>query len=228
LGKRAIVHGLIAERKVAGGGTVAVFADITALKQRELQLEEANQRTQEAASEISRKHRELETLSSKLAKYLSPQVYASIFEGRQRSSSPATARSSPCSSPTSPGSPRPPDQMESEDLTQLPNQYLTEMPRAARPPAGAGLGAFYGVLVWGASYLGWIPGARILKPATQHPGRRNGMMVACHLVWGATMAATLRELQRANAEIFAGHAVRDAVPDGGPALRKAGPIPEPE
>jgi len=102
---------------------------------------------------------------------------------------------------------------------------------AARPPASPTLGALYGVLVWGVSYLGWIPGARILEPATQHPGRRNGLMIACHLVWGATMAATLRELQRANAEIFAGDAVRDAVPDGShrrPALRKAGPIPEPE
>ena len=86
---------------------------------------------------------------------------------------------------------------------------------AARPRASAGLGALYGVLVWGASYLGWIPGSRILKPATRHPGQRNSLMIACHLVWGATMAATLCELQRANAEIFAGDAARDAAPDGG-------------
>jgi adenylate cyclase len=74
---------LIAERRVTGGGTVAVYSDITELKQREMELEEANQRTREAADEIGHKHRELEVLSSKLAKYLSPQVYASIFEGRQ-------------------------------------------------------------------------------------------------------------------------------------------------
>jgi uncharacterized membrane protein YagU involved in acid resistance len=83
---------------------------------------------------------------------------------------------------------------------------------AARPQGNPGLGALYGVLVWGASYLGWIPATRILRPATQHPGRRNGLMIACHLVWGATMAATLRELQRANSEIFAGQAARDAAP----------------
>jgi uncharacterized membrane protein YagU involved in acid resistance len=83
-----------------------------------------------------------------------------------------------------------------------------------RPPQSAGLGALYGVLVWGASYLGWIPGARILRPATQHPGRRNALMLASHLVWGATMAATLHELQRANAEIFASDAVRHSAPDG--------------
>ncbi|MGH6918727.1 MAG: PAS-domain containing protein, partial [Geminicoccaceae bacterium] len=74
---------LIAERKVTGGGTVAVYSDITELKRRETELEGANRRTREAAEEIGRKHRELEALSSKLAKYLSPQVYASIFEGRQ-------------------------------------------------------------------------------------------------------------------------------------------------
>jgi uncharacterized membrane protein YagU involved in acid resistance len=84
--------------------------------------------------------------------------------------------------------------------------------------------ALYGVLVWGVSYLGWIPGARILKPATQHRARRNVLMIACHLVWGATLATTLRELQRANAEIFAGDAAADAWPDRRqrrPALGKA-------
>lgn len=46
-------------------------------------------------------------------------------------------------------------------------------------------GAGYGIGIWGASYLGWIPAARILKPATQHPPARNYMMIASHLVWGA-------------------------------------------
>jgi uncharacterized membrane protein YagU involved in acid resistance len=85
---------------------------------------------------------------------------------------------------------------------------------AAGAPASAGLGALYGVLVWGGSYLGWIPGMRILEPATRHPAQRNGLMIACHLVWGTTMATTLRELQRANVEIFAGNVTRDAQPDG--------------
>jgi hypothetical protein len=101
---------------------------------------------------------------------------------------------------------------------------------AARPRGNPGLGALYGVLVWGASYLGWIPATRILRPATQHPGRRNGLMIAVHLVWGTTMAATLRELQRANLEIFAGDAAPDAPPDGSPrrpAPRNVPPLPEP-
>ena len=102
---------------------------------------------------------------------------------------------------------------------------------AARPRGNPGLGALYGVLVWGASYLGWIPATRILRPATQHPGRRNGLMIAVHLVWGATMAATLRELHRANAEIFAGISARDAAPHGSrrrQALQNVRPKPEPK
>jgi uncharacterized membrane protein YagU involved in acid resistance len=84
----------------------------------------------------------------------------------------------------------------------------------ARPSESAGVGALYGVLVWGASYLGWIPGLRILEPATRHPRRRNGLMIASHLVWGAAMAATLRELRRAKVEIFAADAARGSAPDG--------------
>ena len=72
-----------------------------------------------------------------------------------------------------------------------------------RPSQGALAGALFGVLVWAGSYLGWIPGTAILQPATRHPWRRNRLMIAAHLVWGATTALSLRELERADAEIFA-------------------------
>lgn len=49
-------------------------------------------------------------------------------------------------------------------------------------------GGAYGLAVWAASYLGWIPAARILRPATEHPGRRNALMLVAHWVWGATTA----------------------------------------
>ena len=77
-------------------------------------------------------------------------------------------------------------------------------------PTGPVSGAGYGVLIWTASYLGWIPASRILKPATNHPLRRDVLMIAVHLVWGATMAATLRELQRAGSEAFGSGEIRDA------------------
>ena len=122
---------LIAERRVAGGGTVAVYSDITELKQRETALEEANLRTQEAAEEIGRKHRELEVLSNKLAKYLSPQVYASIFEGRQEVKLASRRRKLTVFFSDIAGFTETTDKMESEDVTQLLNQYLTEMSRVA-------------------------------------------------------------------------------------------------
>lgn len=53
-------------------------------------------------------------------------------------------------------------------------------------------GAAYGVAVWAASYLGWIPALRILRPATRHPARRNALMIAAHLVWGAATGAGAR------------------------------------
>lgn len=71
-------------------------------------------------------------------------------------------------------------------------------------------GAGYGVLVWAGSYLGWIPSAGILKDAVRHPLRRNLLMSGVHLVWGAATALTLRELDRAQAEVFSQGEPRDA------------------
>jgi class 3 adenylate cyclase/HAMP domain-containing protein len=122
---------LIAERQVTGGGTVAVYSDITQLKQREMELEAANRSTREAAEEISRKHRELEVLSNKLAKYLSPQVYASIFAGRQEVKLASQRKKLTVFFSDLAGFTETTDQMESEDLTQLLNQYLTEMSKVA-------------------------------------------------------------------------------------------------
>jgi hypothetical protein len=64
-------------------------------------------------------------------------------------------------------------------------------------------GALYGVLVWSVSYFGWIPAVGILRSADQHPLRRNLLMIAAHLVWGSITLATLGELERAQAEVFA-------------------------
>ena len=60
---------MVSERRTEDGGTVAVYSDITELKQREQDLTE--------------KSNALTALSSKLAKYLAPQVYESIFTGQQ-------------------------------------------------------------------------------------------------------------------------------------------------
>lgn len=56
-----------------------------------------------------------------------------------------------------------------------------------RHPLVAGGG--YGLAVWAASYVGWLPAAKILRPATEHPARRNALMLLSHWVWGASTAA---------------------------------------
>lgn len=48
-------------------------------------------------------------------------------------------------------------------------------------------GAAYGLLVWAASYAGWLPAAGIMRPAWREAGGRNLQMIAAHLVWGATL-----------------------------------------
>lgn len=65
---------------------------------------------------------------------------------------------------------------------------------AVRPRAGVVAGAAYGVGVWGASYFGWVPALGILRPANEHPPRRNALMIGVHVVWGAVTALSLREL----------------------------------
>ena len=69
-------------------------------------------------------------------------------------------------------------------------------------PSRRGGGMLYGVSVWAISYLGWIPAAGLLAPAWRHPARRNLLMIAAHVVWGAVLAGSLRELEVAEREAF--------------------------
>ena len=55
---------------------------------------------------------------------------------------------------------------------------------AANPRIGRFGGALAGGGVWLASYMGWIPAFGVLKPATEHPLRRNAVMLGAHFVWG--------------------------------------------
>jgi uncharacterized membrane protein YagU involved in acid resistance len=89
---------------------------------------------------------------------------------------------------------------------------------AILPRPTAATGAAAGVAVWGASYLGWIPAVGLLKPATEHPMRRNGMMIAAHLVWGAATALALRELAADRRSLLTDGSDRDVPSTGGPQL----------
>jgi class 3 adenylate cyclase/PAS domain-containing protein len=108
---------MTSERRTEDGGTVAVYSDITELKQRE--------------EILSQKSAALEALSNKLAKYLAPQVYNSIFTGRQGVEIASRRKKLTVCFSDIAGFTEITDKMESEDLTQLLNQYLTEMSNIA-------------------------------------------------------------------------------------------------
>jgi len=59
----------------------------------------------------------------------------------------------------------------------------------------ASLSIGYGLLVWAVSYLGWVPAARLMPPATRQPAARNMMMIAAHIVWGASLGLALSTLE---------------------------------
>jgi class 3 adenylate cyclase/HAMP domain-containing protein len=108
---------LINERKTEDGSTVAVYADITELKQRENQLAD--------------KSRALEQLSNQLAKYLSPQVYDSIFSGKQEVKIASRRKKLTVFFSDIAGFTETTERLESEDLTRLLNHYITEMSQIA-------------------------------------------------------------------------------------------------
>jgi class 3 adenylate cyclase len=108
---------MVSERRTDDGGRVAVYSDISELKQRE--------------ESLSEKSAALEALSGKLAKYLAPQVYDSIFTGRQDVAIASKRKKLTVCFSDIAGFTETTDKMESEDLTQLLNQYLTEMSKIA-------------------------------------------------------------------------------------------------
>jgi hypothetical protein len=81
---------------------------------------------------------------------------------------------------------------------------------AADPRPSKRVGAASGAAIWLGSYMGWIPALNLLRPATEHPARRNALMIAVHLVWGTSTAAALRELADARETIFAEGPDKDA------------------
>jgi adenylate cyclase len=97
----------------------------------EAELNRMAEKQRQAAEEITRKNKELETLSLKLAKYLSPQVYNSIFEGRQEVKLASGRKKLTVFFSDIADFTETTEKMESEDLTQLLNQYLTEMSAVA-------------------------------------------------------------------------------------------------
>ena len=83
---------------------------------------------QRTANEIiAIKNKELETLSKKLSKYLSPQIYHSIFTGAQNVEIASSRKKLTIFFSDVVNFTETTDNLESEDLTNVLNRYLTEM-----------------------------------------------------------------------------------------------------
>jgi class 3 adenylate cyclase/PAS domain-containing protein len=121
----------VMRRRAAAGGAVTVMTDVTDQKRAEQGLIEAKQRLEEANGSVTEKNRMLEALSSKLSKYLSPQVYESIFSGAQTVEISAKRKKLTVFFSDIAGFTETTDQLEAEELTDVLNQYLTEMSKIA-------------------------------------------------------------------------------------------------
>lgn len=108
---------MVSERKTEEGGIVAVYSDISELKKRE--------------TELAEKSSALEKLSGQLAKYLSPQVYESIFTGNQQVTLESRRKKLTVFFSDIAGFTEIADRLESEELTKLINHYLSEMSKIA-------------------------------------------------------------------------------------------------
>jgi uncharacterized membrane protein YagU involved in acid resistance len=58
-------------------------------------------------------------------------------------------------------------------------------------------GIAYGLAVWTASYLGLVPALGLYRSAVQEPAGRNALMIAAHVVWGASLGV-MTELAATN------------------------------
>ena len=165
---------MVSERRTEDGGTVAVYSDITELKQREQDLTE--------------KSNALASLSSKLAKYLAPQVYDTIFTGQQEVKIVSKRKKLTVCFSDLVGFTEITDKMESEDLTQLLNHYLTEMSKIALQ-YGATIDKYVGdaiVMFFGdpttlgvkEDALACVQMAIAMQERVARTGRRNGRTAA--------------------------------------------------
>lgn len=83
-------------------------------------------------------------------------------------------------------------------------------------------GALFGAGVWGIGYAGWIPALRLMPPPLlDRPGRPTAMFLA-HLIFGATLAAAERGLQRRGVFAAPEPEVFDPARAEGDALASAG------
>jgi uncharacterized membrane protein YagU involved in acid resistance len=57
-------------------------------------------------------------------------------------------------------------------------------------------GSLFALLYWAVGYMGWLPAAGILSPATKHPPRRTALSITAHLIYGIGTALIYNRLMR--------------------------------
>ena len=91
------------------------------------QLQSEKDKTEAANRLVTEQNQILENLSSKLSKYLSPQIYQSIFKGEQNVEISSKRKKLTICFTDIAGFTETTDNLESEELTNVLNHYLTEM-----------------------------------------------------------------------------------------------------
>jgi hypothetical protein len=69
--------------------------------------------------------------------------------------------------------------------------------QSGRHALAKGIG--YGLVVWATNYAGFLPMLRLQPKPENQPKGRNVAMIAAHVVWGAVLGLTVRELQKDSA-----------------------------
>ena len=125
--------------------------------------------------------------------------------------------------PRSEKSPLPPATLTYESLKPENETFEAWSTMAAHFAYGAGTGALYsvtmaklevnpvlkgtayGLLVWAGSYMGWTPALGFRARATNMSTKRNAMMIAAHVVWGASLAYADERMRTEGLTMLAGH-----------------------
>lgn len=81
--------------------------------------------------------------------------------------------------------------------------YAETFSRLPGPPVVKG--SIFGLGVWAASYLGWTPLLGFRASAPNMTKERNWMMIASHIVWGASLGYAEDALRERGHQMLSGH-----------------------
>jgi len=73
------------------------------------------------------------------------------------------------------------------------------------PGSPVAKGALFGVGIWAASYLEWIPAFGLRASAARMPARRNAMMLAAHVLWGGLLGYAENEMNKRGWQMLDGN-----------------------